>query len=378
MQHELGTKKEGHHIQGFITAATKKRPSTLGNQFQVQPEAFQLMQKNSTPQKNRAYCTDDSKRKAGTEFFEYGVVPGEVPNKLEAICAIVKEHGMKRAWDADPSTCVRHSNGLPAYELHCKRQKTENRIDRPMTVFVITGDSGSGKTHWARHFDPGNSWPLPDIDKGSRLNIDGYADQRTLIIEDYEGEIPYRTFLKLLDKFNFEPHTKGAYFPANWNYVIVTSNIHPTEWYDNKKDPWYYDKNRIGALQRRITQTIDARGIYPNSLFSWTDPDTNKLIERHPDQMALLANMLQTEPEPVAEARQSPIPASNAVPSDLPPIGEHDQLLRDLNEDWERQDNTFETNGGQHTEDPDGTIDGGPEPERVTGIDLDLADLGFT
>ena len=94
MQYELAPTTNELHIQGFITGATKKRPTTLGHQFKVQPEVFQKMMKGSNPQKNRAYCTDDSKRKPGTAFFEYGTVPGKEQPKLEAFIDNMKLHGL--------------------------------------------------------------------------------------------------------------------------------------------------------------------------------------------------------------------------------------------------------------------------------------------
>ncbi len=378
MQHEHGTKEGGHHVQGFITLATRQRPSPLGALFQVQPEAFQAMKKNSTPQKNRAYCTDDTKRIPGTEFFEYGSVPGTEPPKLETMCDLVKTQGLKRAIESDPATFVRHCNGLATYDLFCKRQKVEDRIERPVEVFVIYGDPGSGKSYWARHFDEQSSWPLPDIEKGSRLNIDGYNFQRTLIIEDYDGEIPYRSLLKLLDVYNADFNTKGAYDVANWNYVIITSNTHPCRWYDDRKDPWGTDI--AGPLARRIHTLIHCEGVYPNSTFTWSMegeyairtpqemPNREDLVAYHAGEQAERSGT--SEQSSPATVEEPPAAASsNALP--LPP---EDDFLRILAEDWQTQDEAHSNDflAGIHIAghvdpfDPDGLtfgFDGDVEPE---------------
>ncbi len=389
MQHEHGAKEGGHHIQGFVTAATKKRPVTLGNQFQVKPEAFQLMQKKSTPQKNRAYCTDNSKRLPDTEFFEYGSVPGEVPNKLDSMCDLVKSQGLKRAFESDPATYVRNYNGLKDLELRYKRQKIEERIERQVTVFVLWGDSGSGKTHFARHFDPESTFPLPDIDKGSRLNIDNYNSQRTLVIEDYEGEIPYKSLLKLCDIWNAEFHTKGSYDGGNWNWVIITANIHPNSWYDDRKDPWGLDPQ--GPLERRIDTLIQCQGVYPNSTFTWKAKD-GQWIVRTADDMPVLEDLMAHQPEEEGERSgtpeqladskywpEEPVDAtsasSNAVP--LPP---EDDFLEGLEQRWRDEDEAEGNDflGGIHLaghidpfSDPDGLtfgFDGDVEPERSINL----------
>ncbi len=383
MQHEHGAKEGGHHIQGFVTAATKKRPVTLGNQFQVKPEAFQLMQKKSTPQKNRAYCTDDTKRLPDTEFFEYGTVPGEKPNKLEDMCDLVLKQGLKRAIESDPATFVRHCNGLTSYDLHCKRQKIVGRIDREVTVFVLWGDSGSGKTHFARHFDPDSTFPLPDIDKGSRLNIDNYNSQRTLVIEDYEGEIPYKSLLKLCDIWNAEFHTKGSYDGGNWNWVIITANIHPNSWYDDRKDPWGMDPP--GPLERRIDTLVQCQGVYPNSTFTWKAKD-GQWIVRTADDMPVLEDLMAYHPEPEGEDAEATVPvvtpptqASATATSNAVPLPPEDDFLVGLEQHW-RDEDEAEANdflGGIHLAghkdpfDPDGLtfgFDGDVEPERSINL----------
>ncbi len=381
MQHEHGTKEGGHHVQGFVTMATKRRPNHIGSHFQVQPEAFQVMKRNSTPQKNRAYCTDDTKRLPTTEFFEYGTVPGKEPPKLDTFCDLVREQGLKRAIESDPSTFVRHCNGLATYDLFCKRQKIEGRVERPVSVFVLWGDPGSGKSHFARHFDEHNHWPLPDIEKGSRLNIDGYNGQRTLIIEDYEGELPYRSLLKLLDVYEADFNTKGAYDFGNWNFVIITANTHPNSWYDDRKDPWGLDLE--GPLARRITNIIECKGVFPNSTFTWNDK--GEWVVRTPHEMPYIAAFLEAyirredgegSGTPVSAPSEETVVEATSNASPLPP---EDDFLRSLQVDFANQDearaNDFlgavDLSGQSDPFDPDGLtfgFDGDVEPERSINL----------
>ncbi len=237
---------------------------------------------------------------------------------------MVKDHGLRNAISSDPATYCRNHNGLEKWDLFCKREAIYDRVTREVQVMVLFGDAGSGKSYYARHFDPGNSWPLPDIEPKARLNIDGYNNQRTLIIEDFDGEMPFRSLLKVLDIYNVDFNTKGAYSCANWNWVIITTNKHPTEWYDNARDPWYYDQ-RVGPLQRRIGTLVTCTGVYPNSMFSWNDSEGNPVL-REPDEMPRWIDLLRPEntdadaasEAPVAGRDMTPVPASNAEP--LSPI----------------------------------------------------------
>ncbi len=377
MQHEAGTKQEGHHIQGFITMATKKRPGPLGALFQLNPNSFQVMKKNSTPQKNRAYCTDDTKRIKDTVFFEYGTVPGAEAPKLDTFIDLVKSQGLKRAIDSDPATYVRHCNGLQQLDYFYKKQKTEGRIERPVTVYTVWGDPGSGKSWFARNFDTESTYPLPDIEKGSRLNIDGYNMQRTLIIEDYQGEIPYRSLLKMLDVYEADFNTKGAYCPANWNYVIITANMHPCRWYDDRKDPWGTDME--GPLSRRVHYIIQAAGVYPNSTFTWTHEGKDVVMgpEEMPNREQVEANHSEQESD-ASPTIVDEVPVVEATSNAVPPAPVSD-FLQMLEQDWEIQDEATGNDflAGIHLAghvdpfDPDGLtfgLDGDAEPGR--SVDL--------
>ncbi len=258
MQHEQGAKKGGHHIQGFLTMATKRRPSTLGNIFHLAPTCFQKMKKLSTPQKNRAYCTKDEDRLPGTEFFEYGTCPGLQPNKVETMCDLILKHGLKRAIESDPATYIRHSNGFKTLDMHYKRQKTRNDT---IHVIVICGPPGAGKSWWAKKlYDPGNTFTIPAVPRSGQAWFDYYDGERTLVIDECSGRIEFELFKNMLDPLDMLCPTKGDHSPAMWDTVIVTTNFHPNSWYNNDIDWWGTDTK--GPLQRRIHWYIEATGDY--------------------------------------------------------------------------------------------------------------------
>ncbi len=377
MQNEHGTNEGGHHIQGFLTAATKKRESTLGIFYHLKPEAFQLMKKNSTPQKNRAYCTDDSKRVAKTKFFEYGTVPGEQPSKIDTMCELVKTQGLKRAIDSDPATFVRHCNGLRDLDNHYKRQKTRSVN---IHVIVIVGPPGSGKSWWAKRlFDPGQTYTLPATPRSGQAWFDNYYGERTLLIDEFSGRIEFELFKNMLDPYEMQCPIKGTYTPAMWDTILVTTNFHPSTWYGNDIDWWgTADK---GPIQRRIHHFIDATGNYLEGTHSyqvhnWMNGEESPTLTELPTRTAFYDYEQDTPPEQADTETVAEQAASNASQTALPT---EDPPLEDILADFTDQDLAEEMdflNGLTDTilesNDPDNILlgtDGDAEPLRGINID---------
>ncbi len=378
IQHEHGTKEGGHHVQGFVTAATKKRPSTLGIHFQCKPEAFQKMKPASNPQKNRAYCTDDSKRLPGTDFFEYGTVPGAQPNKIETLCDIVKEHGLKRAIDSDPATFVRHCNGLEKLDNHYKRQKVRG-LD--MWVVVIYGPSGAGKSYWAKQlYDPGNTYTLPAVPRSGQAWFDHYDGQRTLLIDEFSGRIEFELFKNMLDPYEMQCPIKGTYTQAMWDTVLITTNFHPCSWYGNDVDPWGTES--VSPVQRRIDWFIEATGIYNKGTHqyvvnNWASNEISPVLTVVPTRRMLdEANAAQSEDVDAASPYEHSSAAATVLTEpkvDTTGAADPDPTVEELDAQWERLDNEFgavlDPNWGEP--DPDNVLlgtDGDSEP--LKGIDL--------
>ncbi len=370
MQHEHGTKEGGHHVQGFVTAATKKRPSTLGNHFQLKPEAFQKMKAKSTPQKNRAYCTDDSKRLPGTLFFEYGSVPGEQPSKLEALCDIVKEHGLKRAIDSDPATYVRHCNGLASLDNHYKRQKIRSM---DMHVVVICGPSGAGKSYWAKHlYDPGNTYTLPAVPRSGQAWFDHYDSQRTLLIDEFSGRIEYELFKNMLDPYEMLCPIKGDHNVALWDTVLITTNFHPCTWYGNDVDPW--GTETVSPVERRIDWFIEAKGDYVKGshqyvVNNWEAKEVSPVLTVLPTRrMVDEANADQSEGVDAETEHSKDLQPTVITEPTVDTTVAADPTVEELDAQWERLDNEFGA-----VLDPNW---GGPDPDNVLlGQDGDLEPL---
>jgi len=118
------------------------------------------------------------------------------------------------------------------------------------TTFVIFGEPGSGKTHyavdWLKDCSPG---VLPYQKEPDDKWWDLYDNQPTVLIDDFEGDIPFTMMKRMMDKYDFKGEVKGGYTRIPVKYVAITSNLHPNTWYD-------WSRKSLGALTRRVTKWV--------------------------------------------------------------------------------------------------------------------------
>jgi len=364
-QQEIAPTTQQVHIQGFVSWQTQKTPATTANHFGgIDKECFQKMKKGSTPWANKVYCTKDSDRVPGTEFFEFGEQP--LPNgkedpdksKLDQFIDLMKTGTLGQAIEAMPSTFVRNCNGLAKLDQIYSAARIP--VVRKVEVFVCYGPPGSGKSWFAQTFDtPENTFAIPDIRHKERLNLDGYANQRTLLIEDYDGAIEFRSLLRMLDVYKAQFNTKGATVWSAWDTVIITSNVYPGRWYDDQRDPWGLQDQ--SPLRRRITVMMEFQGKWPMSTVSvdgGAAMDVSLLNNRATCEELMNDRSPVSSDSADAAAAASHTQNHSSVPEtgprfqfqqdeDLfgfttgeyqPPVVEKGLTVDDLLEDWERQD----------------------------------------
>lgn len=143
---------------------------------------------------------------------------------LEACCAMIKE-GKSNAEVADlyPCTYARYSPGLDRLRLTIKPTR---KVELVVTLFY--GDPGTGKTEMAYSLYP-QLWRVP---VGRDLWFSGYQGEPTVLIDDFSGNVGLDQLLQILDKYPVQLGTKGGHVWWCPERIIVTSNIHPAQWYD--------------------------------------------------------------------------------------------------------------------------------------------------
>jgi len=183
-----------------------------------------------TPQQNYDYCS-----KLG-DFWSYGDLPkqGARTDWDTARCSLQQGLSIPQVIEDQPQLlpCIR--------SLERFQQLSLRPLNRDVTVIVIHGDAGTGKSRWAYDNHP----ELYSKPEGQWF--DGYTGQKTLLLDDYYGDIPYPQFLKVLDRYPLSVPVKGGFVHAQWDTVIITSNRNPSNWYHGMTD----------ALKRRISKIV--------------------------------------------------------------------------------------------------------------------------
>lgn len=125
------------------------------------------------------------------------------------------------------------------------------------------GQTGTGKSHIAfEGFDPDTHY-LFRADKGW---WEGYKQQKTVIINDFRGEIKYSELLQIIDKWPFYVPRRGREpMPFTSEHVIITSTLTPEEVYYNLSE-----NDTLDQLNRRIKiVTLDNEPVGLHCMKSW-------------------------------------------------------------------------------------------------------------
>ncbi len=274
-QQETGAAREGgiqrDHIQGYVMFKAAK---TLANAQAALGLGTVHMEARRASKISDAvdYCKKDATRRVGCTPYEVGIQPMDQGKKrtLSEACEMAKTKGYKAVAKEMPEEYVRFSRGLEKLDNIWAQDRVPRFRD--ITIIVVYGNSGCGKSYFAEHYDDAeDTYPTGDL---RDLWLDGYSSERTLVIEEMEGKTPYRQLLRLLDGYRYNMPTKGGHVWANYTTVIITSNNRPEQWYG--EDMWSTDP-RIpdSPLQRRITSIHCGSGVYPNCIWdvplpTWT------------------------------------------------------------------------------------------------------------
>lgn len=116
--------------------------------------------------------------------------------------------------------------------------------DTPPQVHWRWGSAGTGKTRYAvenhsSHYIKDNTpwW-------------DGYKQQEAIIIDDFGNDIPYRTLLRILDRYVYQGQVKGGYVQVNSPYIYITCEYPPD---------FFWDGNELAQVARRLTSVQEIK-----------------------------------------------------------------------------------------------------------------------
>ncbi len=257
-QAERGGDARREHLQGYIQLKKRCTMSAVKSNILKDGEVHLEVARGS-PAQNETYCTKDDDRISGPfRFGSIELVQSGRRTDIDDAAELVLAEGMTAVAAAMPGTYIRYHRGLRAYQQLMQRRNAPTVRDE-VAVAVLVGPTNIGKTWTAMGLDePACTYVLPIQNKGN-LWFDNYEGQRTLIIDDFDPSvIPYRSLLRILDRYRLDVPVKTNYVPAAWKVVIITANHHPSTWYLGMPGVDFYD---AGPLERRLSliYTTDSR-----------------------------------------------------------------------------------------------------------------------
>jgi len=109
---------------------------------------------------------------------------------------------------------------------------------------VLWGPSGTGKSKLAYELSeaqggefyakvPFNQW------------WDGYEGESLVLIDEYAGQWPLDYLLVILDRYRVRAEIKGTTWPLAATKFIITSNLHPLDWY-----PTAHEAHKTALIRR--------------------------------------------------------------------------------------------------------------------------------
>ncbi len=175
---------------------------------------------------------------------------------LNGAAQIVIDEGITGLVQRDPGMFVKYHRGWGALVQRLRR--IEVTAWRTMDVHLLWGDPGVGKTKRAYEQEPGLYRLCLGGGSGNAEWWDGYEGERTILIDDFYGQVPLTRILNLLDGYPMQLPIKGGFTHALFTKVFITSNSPWEEWYETV----FEKKIRLKeALKRRINKTTHCQNL---------------------------------------------------------------------------------------------------------------------
>lgn len=202
--------------------------------------------------KNIEYASKEETRIAGP--WEYGENCNERErcDLKEIKNDIMKGLTVDKLTIENPEIYHQYGRTLNRIETIALRKKYRNWMTECDWYYGPTGTDKSKAAFDMDNFNPDTHYVVSVEDSGF---WNGYTGQETIIIDDFRGEIPYATLLKLIDRYPFYVKIKGCErVPFLGKKIIITSPFHPS------RINWgLREGDSINQLLRRV-KLIDTKG----------------------------------------------------------------------------------------------------------------------
>lgn len=188
-------------------------------------------------------------------FIEFGVWEAGGQGKrtdITSLKELIKTGASKLEIMETNDAAWRLNRSLDEYRLLVENKTRKEQGFIKKDVRVYWGPPGSGKTKRA-HAECPKAFVLRASTSG--IWWDGYDGETEVIIDEFDGWVPWTQILSWLDGYACTIPIKGGMRSLMATTIILTSNKSPLEWYPGIAIKMG-DVNGIQPLIRRITTTI--------------------------------------------------------------------------------------------------------------------------
>lgn len=220
------------HLQGYAELATRTRLNALKAFL---PRAH-LEARKGTAAQAAVYCKKDG------DYNEQGVISKQGSRSdIEGLYTAVKSGKTElQLFDDHTAAMFKYRRSASRLMQLLQEEKARSALFVKPLVVVLWGPAGTGKTRTIMQRSP-QVYICDMLDQGW---FDGYSGQSSILLDDFNGEVPWKTLMRMLDGYRLQLAVKGSSCYKNWNTVYITSNHPPETWYSGE---------HLAALTRRIS-----------------------------------------------------------------------------------------------------------------------------
>jgi len=162
-------------------------------------------------------------------------------------------------WEKYPGHMSHYHKSVKSYMM----AKTLGKRQQPKIV-VLYGPPGTGKSHRATKMadavGPAYRW---QSSPSGAVWFDGYdpINHKVVILDDFKGGMPYTMLLRLLDRYPMHVEGKGFCVPFNPEWIIITSNHPPNEWYFQNGEKKFHSTTGVPGETTFAEKTMDCSAL---------------------------------------------------------------------------------------------------------------------
>lgn len=194
-----------------------------------------LIHANGNAKQNFDYCT-----KADPEnYWQLGELSNTGQGQRTDLRSTIETiRGSKTSMydlaEKHPETLVKYTRGILFYKSLIDKKNVPELRD--ITVTVYYGEGGTGKTR--RVIEDCKklnlSYYMVTPPNGNSLWFDGMDAENALVLDDFYGWIKPHDLYRILDRYRLQLPIKGGFTWCYYDYVFITSNLPPSQFYSQK------------------------------------------------------------------------------------------------------------------------------------------------